>query len=74
MKARAIKCPKCGKGFMDVSPEYELAPDSSDGYGWSQGTVYGHCAGGHQLKIETWPGDDGWVTSVVVMHGGARVI
>lgn len=53
MKAGDWKCPRCGEGFRDVAPDYEIGPDGPDrmaGYellAGSTGAVHGHCGNDH---------------------------
>lgn len=62
MKAGDVKCPKCGAGFADVAPDYELDPSERFGGLPSsvpmRADVMGTCRSGHMVWVRAervWP-------------------
>lgn len=54
MKARDVKCPKCGAGLKDVHPDYEIGiEDRLTGLSPPKSKeTYAHCANGHRLVLK----------------------
>lgn len=59
MKAGEAKCPKCGGGFVNVSPEYEIDGDASD-FPTVAGSINGKCSQGHWFSIDWHTSVDGY--------------
>lgn len=49
--AKNIRCPRCGKGLVDVAPDCVVG-GNDDGGGYRGAITHAHCEGGHALFIE----------------------
>ncbi len=61
MKARDVKCPKCGEGLRDVAPNYEFRSPRRDEFPAlaNYTEMFCHCRGGHKLVWSMTPGGFG---------------
>lgn len=58
MIASEVRCPECGKGFMDVAPDFDVTPRLDDSVvRMSLVKTYGHCEGGHLLTVSAALGE-----------------
>lgn len=52
MKASDVKCPKCGEGFVDIDPDYNIGRNGEMDSLLRGVRVNGHCRNGHRLDVE----------------------